>query len=129
MAQGAACEQNLVPIMVPKKRDETFLGYLNGTNGQFYEEHMANDIPVGTIVPGVMIYGQLDDDRGDVKAEANWQDGRWHLELSRSLAAGSPFDISFFNERPIYMWVTSYDATQTRHARHLRPVQLIFHDR
>jgi hypothetical protein len=37
---------------------------------------------------------------------------------------GSKFDLPFAAGEPVYMWVSVFDHTQTRHTRHMRPVEL-----
>jgi thiosulfate reductase cytochrome b subunit len=79
-------------------------------------------LPVGTLLPSVLPTGQLTGDRGDIKAKGRWSDGRWYLELSRRLDTGSKRDIPI--EDGTLLWVAVFDHSQTRHAYHLRPVQL-----
>ena len=81
-------------------------------------------IPVGTVIPGVVISGEYSGDRADVRGGARWQDGWWTLEATRVLATGSKYDIDFVAGEPLYLWVAVFDHTQTRHTRHMRPVRL-----
>ncbi|XBO40480.1 ethylbenzene dehydrogenase-related protein [Alsobacter sp. KACC 23698] len=90
-----------------------------------YSAEADAKIPVGAILPGVILSGGNEGDRGDLTAGAKWADGHWTLEVSRKLASDSPYDQSFEPGRPLYMWVTVFDHTQTRHTRHIRPVKLI----
>ena len=81
-------------------------------------------IPVGTVIPGVLIQGAYAGDRADVRGAARWADGHWTLEASRALRTGSPYDQEFAPGRPLHMWVAVFDHAQTRHTRHPRPVRL-----
>jgi Ethylbenzene dehydrogenase/Prokaryotic cytochrome b561 len=78
--------------------------------------------PVGTILPSVLIDKPFEGDRGDVAASGTWRDGWWRLEVSRQLETHSKYDIPIAHG--IYMWVSVFDHTQTRHTRHLRPIRL-----
>ena len=40
------------------------------------------------------------------------------------VATGSTYDIAFHPGQPVYMWVSVFDHTQTRHTRHMRPVRV-----
>jgi hypothetical protein len=79
-------------------------------------------IPVGTVIPGVLIQGTYEGDRADVKAAARWAAGRWTLEIARRLDTGSRHDVAI--RSGVAMWVAVFDHTQTRHTRHLRPIIL-----
>jgi cytochrome b561 len=85
-------------------------------------------LPVGTILPGVILAGGNEGDRGDLTGGAKWADGHWTLEVSRKLDASSKYDQAFEPGKPLYMWVTVFDHTQTRHTRHMRPVKVILQD-
>jgi hypothetical protein len=82
-------------------------------------------IPVGTVIPGVLIADTpWEADRGDVRSAARWEDGTWTLEVSRKRVTGSKYDLPFDGAAPVYLWVSVFDHTQTRHSRHMRPVAL-----
>jgi cytochrome b561 len=81
-------------------------------------------IPVGAVIPGVLVRGRYAGDRADVVGAARWADGHWTLEASRALRTGSRFDQDFAPGAPVYMWVSVFDHSQTRHTRHPRPVRL-----
>lgn len=82
-------------------------------------------IPVGTILPGVLIMGQYEGDRADLNGAAKWKDGKWTLETVRNLTTGSKYDKDFVPGSNLYMWVAVFDHTQTRHTRHSRPVRVM----
>jgi hypothetical protein len=81
-------------------------------------------IPVGTVIPGVLIKGEYAGDRAHVRAGARWENGYWTLEVSRDLRTNSPTDQNFEPGRDLFMWVSVFDHTQTRHTRHVRPVRV-----
>src|SRR5690606_28118519 len=50
-----------------------------------YSREQDAAIPVGTVMPGVIITGDYEGDRANVRGAAKWKDGHWTLELSRDL--------------------------------------------
>jgi cytochrome b subunit of formate dehydrogenase len=90
-----------------------------------YSKEEDAKIPVGTIIPAVIITGKHEGDRYHVKGAADWADGHWTLVTSRDLATGSKYDQDFVPGKDLYMWVGVFDHTQTRHTRHPRPVKIV----
>jgi cytochrome b subunit of formate dehydrogenase len=90
-----------------------------------YSKEDDAKIPVGTIIPAVLITGKHEGDRYDTKAAAHWADGHWTLVVSRDLKTGSKYDQDFVPGKDLYMWVAVFDHTQTRHTRHVRPVKIV----
>lgn len=84
-----------------------------------------DDYPIGTVLPGVVIDGAFDGDRGDLLAGAAWRDGYWTLEVSRLLDTGSEFDVPLTANAAVYLWVAVFNHSQTRHSQHLHPVRLV----
>ncbi|MEL7133625.1 MAG: ethylbenzene dehydrogenase-related protein [Pseudomonadota bacterium] len=80
--------------------------------------------PVGTIMPAVIVDKAMQGDRGDVLGVSHWQDGMWTIEIKRKLDTGSEFDIPFALDRSTYLWVAAFNHAQTRHSRHLHPVEI-----
>lgn len=87
-----------------------------------YTRELDAHLPVGTILPSVVIEGPFEGDRGDVRAVAKWSRGWWRLEVSRKLDTGSKYDVPIADGT--YLWVAVFDHTQTRHSRHLHPLRL-----
>ena len=90
-----------------------------------YSKEEDAKIPVGTVMPGVLISGKYEGDRGDLIGGSRWRDGYWTLEVARKLKTGSKYDKDFVPGRDLYMWVAAFDHVQTRHTRHARPVRII----
>jgi len=90
-----------------------------------YTAEADGAIPVGTVIPGIIIAGSYEGDRADVVAAARWLDGYWTLEATRRLETGSRYDADFIAGEPLYMWVSVFDHTQIRHTRHARPVRVM----
>lgn len=90
-----------------------------------YSKELDDQIPVGTVLPGVLIMGNYEGDRAQVRGAAKWKDGHWTLELSRDLRTGSQYDHDFLPGRDLYFWFNVFDHNQTRHTRHQRPVRVV----
>lgn len=89
-----------------------------------YSAELDATIPVGTVMPGVLIMGEYSGSRADLKGGADWRDGHWTLEVARKLKTGHVQDVDMTNG--LNMWVSAFDHNQTRHTRHVRPVRLRF---
>jgi hypothetical protein len=89
-----------------------------------YSKELDDTIPVGTVMPGVLIKEGFTGDRAQVRAAARWEEGFWTLEVSRELVTSSPTDVDFEIGKDLFVWVAVFDHNQTRHTRHTRPVRL-----
>jgi hypothetical protein len=79
-------------------------------------------IPVGTVIPSVIVDKPFVGDRGDVTVHSSWKDGWWTLEAKRKLHTGSKFDQPI--EDGMFMWMSVFDHNQVRHTRHIRPLRV-----
>ncbi len=93
-----------------------------------YSPQVDATIPVGTVIPGVLISGNYEGDRADLHGVAHWSNGHWHLETVRALRTGSKYDHDFIPGQDLYMWVNVFDHTQIRHSRHARPARIVVED-
>jgi hypothetical protein len=87
----------------------------------YSREHDAR-IPVGTVIPGVLITNTYGGDRAHIRGMARWASGRWSLELVRRLDTGSKYDTPIATGA--YLRVAVFDHTQSRHTRFIRPIRL-----
>lgn len=87
-----------------------------------YSPAIDATIPVGTVIPGIVMHDLVANDRTTVRGVARWAAGRWTLEMARRLYTGSKYDIQM--KTGILMWVAAFDHSETRHTRHLRPFRL-----
>ena len=87
-----------------------------------YSRELNARIPVGTVVPGVIVSGAYTGDRADVRCAARWAAGRWALEVTRKLDTGSRYDVPIGSGT--FMRVSAFDHTQISHTRHVRPIRL-----
>jgi hypothetical protein len=79
-------------------------------------------IPVGVVIPGVIVSGDFSGDRADVRCAARWASGHWALEVARRLDTHSPYDVPIASG--VSMRVAAFDHSQIRHTRHVRPIRL-----
>ena len=87
-----------------------------------YSPYADSRIPVGTVIPGVIVSGAFTGDRADVRCAARWASGRWALEVARKLDTGSRYDVAI--KSGVFMRVAAFDHSQIRHTRHVRPIRL-----
>jgi hypothetical protein len=87
-----------------------------------YSPERDRQIPVGTVLPGVIIAGEFSGDRADVRCAARWASGHWALEVARRLDVQSEYDVPL--KTGVFMRVSAFDHTQIRHTRHVRPIRL-----
>jgi len=79
-------------------------------------------IPIGTVIPGVILGGEFSGDRADVRCAARWASGLWALEVKRRLDTTSKFDVPI--KSGVFMRVAAFDHSQIRHTRHVRPIRI-----
>jgi hypothetical protein len=87
-----------------------------------YSNEIDARIPVGTVLPGVIIAGEFSGDRADVRCAARWASGHWALEVVRRLDTHSQYDVALASG--VFMRVAAFDHNQIRHTRHVRPIRL-----
>jgi hypothetical protein len=87
-----------------------------------YSRALDAQIPVGTIVPGIIALEPRRANPSDVRCSARWSAGRWTLLASRLLATGQGDDIPIGSNT--YIWVAAFDHTPANHTRHIRPIKL-----
>jgi hypothetical protein len=87
-----------------------------------YSTEQDRRIPVGTVIPGVILSGDFSGDRADVRCAARWASGRWALEVARRLDTHSQYDVAL--KTGVFMRVAAFDHNQIRHTRHVRPIRL-----
>jgi hypothetical protein len=87
-----------------------------------YTSELDRLIPVGTVLPGVIVAGEVSGDRADVRCAARWVSGHWTLEVARRLDTNSQYDVPL--KTGTFMRVAAFDHNQIRHTRHVRPIRL-----
>jgi Ethylbenzene dehydrogenase len=96
--------------------------FMTETETQAYTVELDKAIPVGTVLPGVIISGDFSGDRADVRCAARWASGHWALEAARRLDTRSAYDVPL--KTGVYMRVAAFDHSQIGHTRHVRPIRL-----
>jgi hypothetical protein len=79
-------------------------------------------LPIGTVIPGVIVDGEFSGDRADIRCAARWASGHWALEVARRLDSSSEYDVPI--RSGVFMRVAAFDHSQIRHTRHVRPIRL-----
>ena len=87
-----------------------------------YSSEQDITVPVGTVIPGVIIGGEFSGDRADIRCAARWASGHWALEVARRLDTHSQYDVPL--QSGVFMRVAAFDHSQIRHTRHVRPIRL-----
>jgi Ethylbenzene dehydrogenase/Prokaryotic cytochrome b561 len=87
-----------------------------------YSSQQDATVPVGTVIPGVVIGGEFSGDRADIRCAARWASGHWALEVARRLDTHSQYDVPL--QTGVFMRVAAFDHSQIRHTRHVRPIRL-----
>jgi hypothetical protein len=87
-----------------------------------YSSQQDVTVPVGTVIPGVIIGGEFSGDRADIRCAARWASGHWALEVARRLDTHSQYDVPL--QTGVFMRVAAFDHSQIRHTRHVRPIRL-----
>jgi hypothetical protein len=87
-----------------------------------YSSQQDVTVPVGTVIPGVIISGEFSGDRADIRCAARWASGHWALEVARRLDTHSQYDVPL--QTGVFMRVAAFDHSQIRHTRHVRPIRL-----
>ena len=96
--------------------------FLTDSDSTPYSAEIDARIPIGTIIPGVIVSGEFSGDRADVRCAARWAAGRWALEVTRWLDTRSEYDVPI--RTGTFLRVAAFDHSQIRHTRHVRPVRL-----
>jgi cytochrome b subunit of formate dehydrogenase len=111
-----------IPDSPNTSNDEGAVWWLTNETSVPYSKELDDQIPVGTIVPGVLNINEYEGDRADIKGGAAYADGHWTVEASRKLVTGSKYDTTFEKGKTLYLYVSAFDHVQTRHTRHERPI-------
>lgn len=119
----------ITPRRLPSKQ-EALAKYQNtnqATSATWYDHipYQGDDFSYGTYAPSVIFTSnQYEGDRGNVRAKGIWQDGYWHLEMSRQRIATSNKDLTINDN--MCMWASAFDHSQIGHTRHNKPMKLNF---
>jgi hypothetical protein len=96
--------------------------FMTETESIPYSSEQDVTVPVGTVIPGVIIGGEFSGDRADIRCAARWASGHWALEVARRLDTHSQYDVPL--QTGVFMRVAAFDHSQIRHTRHVRPIRL-----
>ncbi|MDN3721414.1 ethylbenzene dehydrogenase-related protein [Roseibium salinum] len=111
-----------IDLSVESSEDEGSQWWMLEEESVPYSEEKDAEIPVGTVIPGVLIQGEYAGSRADLMGGSEWHDGYWTLEVIRDMDTGHHQDLAM--EDGLFVWLSVFDHNQTRHTRHSRPVRL-----
>lgn len=96
--------------------------FMSEADSQPYSDELDRAIPNDTVIPGVVLAGEMTGDRADVRCAARWAAGHWSLEVARRLDTHSVYDLPL--RTGTFMRVAAFDHTQIQHTRHVKPIRL-----
>jgi Ethylbenzene dehydrogenase len=96
--------------------------YMTESDSEPYSAELDARIPIGAVIPGVIMAGEFSGERASVRCAAQWQSGRWALEAARRLDSVSRFHVPIATGA--FLRVAAFDHAQVRHTRHMRPIRL-----
>ncbi len=107
----------------PEQSDaESSAAWLRIEETEPFTEELDRKVPVGTIIPSVLLTPQEAGRPTDIAGAARWASGRWSLEVKRRLDTGGQFDVAI--KTGALMWVAAFDHAETWHTYHVRPLEL-----
>ncbi len=107
----------------PEKSDaETSAWWLKTDETEAFSDELNEQVPVGTIIPSVILAPQAAEQPTDIAGAARWAACRWTLEVKRRLDTGGQFDVAI--KTGALMWVAAFDHAETWHTYHVRPLEL-----
>jgi hypothetical protein len=115
------------PLFLPLTPDAVSHGSIPKSHAVPYSEEAAAALPVGTIIPGVVV-APFQGDRGDVRCQSRYRDGYWTLYLRRKLQTGSQYDTQFSPGGRYAFGCGAFDHAGKRHAYALPVYHLILAD-
>ncbi|MCF7849312.1 MAG: hypothetical protein K9M45_10705 [Kiritimatiellales bacterium] len=122
-------KEHTAPLYLPK--DDSYVinngGALLKAGAVEYTEELGAKIPAGTIIPGVVV-APNDGDRGDVKCEHAYADGKHTLWLRRKLDTGNKDDVVFVPGGSTAFAASAFDHAAKRHAYHMTVYRLLLEE-
>jgi Ethylbenzene dehydrogenase/Prokaryotic cytochrome b561 len=105
-----------------KSEAENSAWWLKTDETEPFSDELNERIPVGTVIPSVLLTPKEAERPTDVIGAARWASGRWSLEVKRRLDTGGSFDVAI--KTGALMWVAAFDHAETWHTYHVRPLEL-----
>lgn len=96
--------------------------WMTAQESEPYSRRMDETIPLGAVIPSVLMLCVPSGDQADVRGKAVWAADRWTLEITRALDTKSDVDLKIVSG--VMMWLAAFDHAATRHTRHVRPIYL-----
>ena len=119
-------KDHTAPLFLPK--DDSYVinkgGALLREGAVEYTEKLAAKIPVGTLIPGVVV-SPFTGDRGDVHCISSFEDGHHTLWMRRKLDTNSKDDVVFSPGESVAFAAAAFDHAAKRHAYHMTTYRLL----
>lgn len=106
------------PAFLPDDLAVIRQGIIPGEHAMAYSDELAAQIPLGTIIPGIVASPAVGD-RADVACLSLHAQGRWRVYLRRRLDTGSQYDCRFAPGGRYAFGCAAFDCTSKRHAYEL----------
>ena len=103
------------PMMLPASADAVVMGALLQSKAAIYTSKAAAKLPVGSNVPGVIVY-QPAGDRADIKFHSTYENNTHTLRIMRKLDTGNKTDVIFKPGQKHDFTVAAFDHNALRHA-------------
>lgn len=117
-------EDKTHPAFLPESLSDIGQGVIPKEKAIEYSPEAADVIPTGTIVPGLVL-SPFEGDRGDVRCESKYENGRWQIILGRKLDTGSEFDARFVPGQKQSFGCAAFDHSSKRHAYGLAAYRMV----
>jgi hypothetical protein len=119
-------KEHTAPLYLPK--DDRYVinkgGALLREGAIEYTEELASKIPVGTLIPGVVV-SPFEGDRGNVHCISTYGEGKHTLWIRRKLDTGSKDDVVFNPGESVAFAASAFDHAAKRHAYHMTTYRLL----
>jgi len=108
-------EDKSAPKWLPADADAVRRGALLKEKAIPFTQEASDRIPVGTQIPG-LVASRAIGDRGSVRCESKYEQGRWQLLIRRDLDTKSDYDLAFQRGGRYPFACAAFDHCAKRHA-------------
>ncbi len=108
-------EDGTLPKWLPVDENAVRRGAIPKEGAVPYSETAAGRFPVGAVIPGIVVARAVGD-RGSVRCESQYENGRWRLLIRRDLDTKSDYDVAFRPGGRYRFACAAFDHSAKRHA-------------
>jgi len=117
-------EDGTLPKWLPADDSAVRRGAILKEGALPYSEEAAGRFPVGAVIPGIVVARAIGD-RGSVRCESHYENGRWQLFMRRDLDTKSEYDVVFRPGGRHRFACAAFDHSAKRHAYNHRVYTLV----